>query len=160
MLVAEWVIVAKGLSIDRDTNTLTAFGILSGIRVENFPLLMQQLSVGVLLRREESDPDSFDIKLLINHNKAKLFEGGVPVKFGGKASNQIAINLHGLVIPGPGAVTFSIMHKKKRLGSFELRVDGPSAELGRVFDHDAAASMGSDSKDKGGKAKRRRRQRR
>jgi hypothetical protein len=125
----QWLLTAKGASIERETSAMTIFNTISGFRADGFPLFLPQVAVAALVRRKNRSSDQKStLTLEITLNKDMLFKGDIAIDFQDKLNNHLCINIQGMVIPAPGEVVFTLRRKKKELGSFSFLAEGPAAK--------------------------------
>lgn len=141
MISVEWLIIARGASIDRETGAVTIFGISDGLTANSFPVVIQYLSLVTLLRRKGGDDEKAEARLRIVHNGKKLFEAPVPIEFQGKLAHHLVLGLNGVVFPSPGQAEFSLMLDSRTLGKYTIIVAGPPAAI----DEDGGQEMAEDS---------------
>lgn len=140
MITLEWMLVARGVSIDRESGSMTIFGVINAIRGEGFPIFVQHLTIAGLLRRKPSDAKRATVKLVISHGGQDIFEGDMAVDFQDKLNNQFTMNFQGLVVPGPGDVEFELKIGSRTLGTYSLAVAGVAAAVVGTVNRDSAAS--------------------
>jgi hypothetical protein len=109
MIAAEWMLCARGASIDRDSGALTVFGIADAMKPSEYPFAIQQMSVVCRVKRQETDGAIVEAKLRITLNGKILFETPFVLDFESKPSSNLVIGLNGLVVPAPGEVQFSLL---------------------------------------------------
>jgi hypothetical protein len=129
MIRLEWLVAAKGASIDRESGQITIYAIFTGISAQSFPLIIPSLSIVGLLRRDKGDAQTGTLSLRVKRDGELKFQGDIPFNFGDKLNNQLAIQLHGAVIEGPGDIEFSLAMGRRMLRSYAVQVEGSVAEI-------------------------------
>lgn len=137
MISVQWLVIARGASIDRETGAVTIFAISDGFTANSFPVVIQHLSLVTLLRRKEGDDEKAEARLRIIHNGRKLFESPVSIEFQGKLATHLVLGLNGLVFPSPGEADFLLMLGSRTMGKYTIIVAGPLAAI----DDDGGAKL-------------------
>lgn len=128
MITVDWMICARGTSIDRETGALTLFGIIDGISVLSFPLILHDFNVAIAMRRESSDPESVSARLRILQAGTQIVDGEVDAIFQGKLRATALLEINGLILvkPGPLELELRFNGDLKSRTSFEVTGGHPS----------------------------------
>ncbi|MGB2678202.1 MAG: hypothetical protein WAN12_14050 [Candidatus Acidiferrum sp.] len=122
MLHSKLFLCADSASIDSRNNAVSAFHIAEGSNAAVFPVAVPRFTVIALLSREEADPVEFNIQLQASLGGQQLFSGPFPVNFAGGLLGRTIVELQGLVIPGPGDLTFLLRIEDQVLASWVIKV--------------------------------------
>lgn len=123
MITNEWMLCARGGSIDKGSGELTLFAIVTGIKPHAFPLLIQHITVASCQRRELRDPDKLNARFKASHNDNTLLDQNVTIEFEKKSIHQLAINLQGIILDKPGALIFELIVGRKVLGRCRIDIE-------------------------------------
>lgn len=101
-------LVADSVIRDAETQLVSVFNILEGITSEGFPLVIPKLTFFSLWGRDEGDARQFTARFTINLDGTELKSLEVPINFSDKVRNRNFVAIHGLLIPRPGSIVFSL----------------------------------------------------
>ena len=91
---------------DSETNTISAFSILEGLKAVTLPFIMPSLSFFALWEREQTDPVRTVGTFSASINEELLVESRLDVDFGPNLRARTIANLSGLVVPTSGQLRF------------------------------------------------------
>lgn len=140
MITANWVLVARGATIDRDSNQMSIFGVVGDLNAEGFPLLLGDIAVCASFRREASDPSEYKIDLKCRYDSKLLFSGSALVNFQDKFANNLVVSIKGVIVHGPGKMEFAFYDKARRIGVANFISNGPAITETSQTVSDAAAT--------------------
>jgi len=104
-------------------NTLSAFHVLEQLSAPSFPVVLPRISVIGLFVREELDPETLQLQLKVVSGAQEVFDGPVTASFQQQPVARIILEMHGLVIPGPGDLSFLITDGDSPLCSWVVAVN-------------------------------------
>jgi hypothetical protein len=109
-------------ALDSRTNTISAFHIAEGSGAGAFPVAWPRITAIALLSREETDPADPNVQLQALLGDQQLFNGPFPVNFSGGLLSRSIVELQGLVVSGPGDLTFLLKIGEQVIGSWIIKV--------------------------------------
>jgi len=103
------LICAQSVVIDKTTNQVSIFNIYENAFSTLFPFQIPILALFIQLEREGHDPLTNTFNLIIKLNNNQLLNQPVTISFiDGDVRNNTTVNMQGLVIGEPGAVSFDV----------------------------------------------------
>jgi hypothetical protein len=120
---ARFLLCCESAAVDRRRNTLSVFHIIEDFNVPAFPVVVPQMCVVTLLQRAAEEPvEPPDLSLRIVLNQQELYRGPIEANFQGHLKVRWITEVRGLVIPGPGALVFSVHSGENQLGDWSIPV--------------------------------------
>jgi hypothetical protein len=106
------------------------FHIIEDVTVAAFPAVIPQMSVLTLFERTVDEPaQPNDVSLRITLNEQELYQGPIEVRFGGHVKMRWITDIRGLVLPGPGLLSFLIFFGQNQLAEWAI----PVQNIGQVM---------------------------
>jgi hypothetical protein len=94
-------------AIDGRRNTISAFHIVENLWTPIFPIAIPSLSVIALLTRDQTDQQSVEYQLQVHLGGQQLLSHPLRASFLQQATARVIAEIHGLVVPAPGTLSFS-----------------------------------------------------
>lgn len=121
------LLVCSELSIlDGRTNNFSAINIIEEINSAIFPFVAPKISVtGLISRDAQAESDEVALVLRLALDESQLVEQPINASFGGMQKVRTFLEFHGLIIPRPGLLRFSLHPSKERadsLGEWTINV--------------------------------------
>lgn len=133
--------MARGVLVDKFSNTLSIFSLLDSIQAPKFPILFGEVAFLSILRKEVGDPNEFPSEVVISVGDAVVAKAIVQVNFENSQSTRQIVNFQGLPVltannirvrlsvPNGEALTFEI--PVTQTGHVEPNLPfGPALKLG------------------------------
>ena len=108
MIRAKTSFVAEGVTIDRETNKVSAYGLVEYLRTEAFPLYFQKLFFFCLWERENGDPERCRAEFSMTMNGRELARQGVDIDFAQLPRNRCVVRIDDFSVGEPGTVAFQL----------------------------------------------------
>jgi hypothetical protein len=108
MIRVKTCFVAEGVITDRDTDQISAFGLLENLHAESYPLSVQKLAFFCLWGRSSTDPQRATCEFSITLNGKDLVRQGVDIDFQQYLHDRCTIRLDGFALSEPGSVVFRL----------------------------------------------------
>ena len=108
MIRVKTCFVAEGVVTDRDTDQISAFGLLEHVEAASYPLAIQKLAFFCLWGRASTDPQLASCEFSVTLNGKDIVRHGVNIDFQQFLRNRCTIKLDGFVLNEPGDVTFRL----------------------------------------------------
>ena len=122
MIQTKLFICADSAATDGRYNTVSAFHILEQLNATAFPFAIPRISMIAMFTRENEDPSTFQLQLQIDSGDQRLFDGPMPVNFQQQLSARTVLDMHALVVPSPGALTFTLRNGEAPIGSWTVLI--------------------------------------
>lgn len=106
MIRVQTAICAQSFAVDRVTNRLSLFNVLDAIQSQNFPVLIPEFVVVVLLTRELADPAQFDSEATFSLDDQVIARVPGQVGFQESVTSRHVIGLQSFPIAHPGQLQF------------------------------------------------------
>ena len=122
---------AEGVSIDRQSNKISAYNILEEVLAAGFPLLLQELVLLASYSKEPGDADKTSLTVRISSGETELFQHDAPFDFQDKPKARLVFRIKGLVIPSAMPVNCEILSGGRVLSKYRIFVKAaakPTAE--------------------------------
>ena len=100
--------VAEGVIIDRDTNQISAFGLLDNLQSDTYPKSVQKLAFFCLWTRTSGDPERVTCKFSVTQNQRDIARQDIDIDFQGHLYNRCNIRLERFALNEPGTVVFRL----------------------------------------------------
>lgn len=115
---------AESAVVDQRTNRLSLFHIMEEISSPTFPAAVPQLTVVVVMSREESEPSLANLMLRVTLTglDKPLVEGPMAIDFQGRLRTRGLGHIAGMPVLGPGLLRFSLHDGDKELAYWEVIV--------------------------------------
>jgi len=108
MIRAKVCFVAEGVSIDRETNLVSAFGLLETLHPDSYPLFLQRISFLCVWEREGTDPQRCRGEFSITLDGQDISRQSIDIDFLHHLRNKTTIRLNGFVVSQPGNIVFRL----------------------------------------------------
>jgi hypothetical protein len=115
-------LLAKGVLVDSQENSVSIFSILEGIEPAGFPFLIQDSAAFVLWARDDEEPTIVDLTIRLRNNEKELIAAPVRVDFQEKRTSRLVANFRGLRIEDPGVLSVSYEQSGTELARYEMIV--------------------------------------
>jgi hypothetical protein len=122
MLQSKLFLCSDSASIDSRTHTLSVFHIAEGSNAAAFPIALPRITVIAILTREEDDPADVQLQLTATLAGQHLFAGPFPANFAAGLLSRTVVEMQGLVIPGPGDLSFVLRNGEQPLATWIIKV--------------------------------------
>jgi hypothetical protein len=123
VIQAKLFLCADSAAIDARNNALSAFNIIEQFSAASFPVAVPRIAMIAAFTREQTDPSNIQFQLKIFAGNQQLFGGPFAVNFVQQLTARTVAEMHGLVIPGPGNLTFVLMNGEEKLSSWTVTVN-------------------------------------
>jgi hypothetical protein len=122
-------LAAEGVVRDAVTDVISIYNIMEQVTGEGFPLLIQKMVFLAVWQREPTEATLWTGDLRIRLDEKELFSHKTSLDFKDKLRNRSIITLGGLVLPGPGKLTFAYQLDTDTRVTYEVDViaAGPKA---------------------------------
>jgi len=122
--------VASGVTRDADTNAISAYNILEGIRAAGVPVFIQNVSFFVLWERDPTDnPNYAGTFTAAIGGQTLVTNAGVVVNFGDKTKHRTIVNVNGMVVPTVGLLTLALVLDNGVRAEYTIAIEGPQANV-------------------------------
>ena len=108
MIHAKTCFVAEGVTIDRDTNQVSAHNLIEDIEASSYPLLIQKLAFFCLWERARDDPAQCRSEFSITLDGEDLLRQPIDIDFGQFLRNRCTSRLEGFTLAKPGTIVFRL----------------------------------------------------
>ncbi len=116
-------LVAEGVIRDARTNQVSIFNLREGLTAEAIPLLIRNLNFFSLWDRTADDADQTPGTFTITSGEKEIFAQPFPLNFHGKLRSRQFITIQGILIPQPGALTFTQKLDSGETASYTITVN-------------------------------------
>ena len=123
MIKVRLFLCADSAAIDARTGSLSAFHIMEQLSTPSFPVAIPRVAVVAVVTREDSDPSNLQLQLQIFSGNQQLFVGPMAINFVQQVTARTVAEMHGLVVPGPGVLTFLLLNGEEKLGSWTVNIN-------------------------------------
>jgi hypothetical protein len=122
VIQAKVFLCADSAAIDARTNALSAFHIMEQLNAPSFPVAIPRVSMIAVLTRQDTDPSNVQLQLQIYSGNQQLFVGPMAVNFAQQLNARTVAEMHGLVVPAPGVLSFVLRNGDETLSSWTVLV--------------------------------------
>jgi len=132
MINGRLLLCAEGVSVDQRSNNATMFNVIDQLNFRHLPVVFPKMVIYSVFERDNGDPETWDLELLICIEGSEVVHELVPIKFLGKKRVRNTLTLGGLPITQPGKMEISIYEKGKRnrkLLSYSIDVVVPTKPI-------------------------------
>jgi len=132
MINGRLLLCAEGVSVDQRSNNATMFNVIDQLNFRHLPVVFPKMVIYSVFERDNGDPETWDLELLICIGGSEVVHELVPIKFLGKKRVRNTLTLGGLPITQPGKMEISIYEKGKRnrkLLSYSIDVVVPTKPI-------------------------------
>jgi hypothetical protein len=130
-MLADAVLCARGVSIDRDTGALSIFQIIDGMEATGFPVLIPTVSVICILERSADEAAQQTCQLQILQDTTIVVNEQVQIDFGPALRHRQSITVQNVVIQSPGTIYVKFRHNNADLGVYRFPVTAAKAPANR-----------------------------
>ena len=96
--------------IDSQTNTLSLINIIEEIQVKGLPAIIQNLTIVLLLKKEEGDNEQkYIYEIVLKNNSIQLAKQQVNIDFLGKSKFRLIVNFKSFLIKEQGSLIVEIL---------------------------------------------------
>lgn len=132
MLTAKISFICETLSIDRETNQVSAFNIIDSFAAPAFPMFLRQVSFYCVLERAAGDPYDLNLIFSAEINGQQVFSNPQPVAFGNELIARGYARINGFLIPGPGKLAFKLTNGNATIAEYNIIVTAISPPSGQM----------------------------
>ncbi len=122
MIRAKLIFLARNITIDQLTNTVSVFSIIEEMYSDKFPVGSGPINLFIMLEKESSDTDKQKMELQIFNNEMILHNISIDLDFQSKNRLRQTININNLVL-NSGTLKCACVIEKKEIGSYYIRVE-------------------------------------
>ena len=122
MITSKVSVLAENVSVDRETNQVSAFNILDTIASPAFPLFLRQVVFYCVIERQATDPANTNLTFTVNLNGQQQVSNQQAVAFGTERRSRTYVKLNGFLIPAPGTIVFQLMEGASVIAEYILEV--------------------------------------
>jgi hypothetical protein len=116
---------AEHIIVDASSNNLSLIGVLEDRISEGYPLLLPQLNVVAVVRREDGDPANVPAIVQIYFDKSKIGEASVSFDLESSATgSRVILNLQQVIIPHATTLRLVLQANGRKLASWDTRFLG------------------------------------
>jgi uncharacterized protein DUF6941 len=115
-------IMARGILVDKFTNTLSIFHLLDSIQAPKFPVFFGEVAFLSILRKELGDPNEFPSEIVVSVGDAVVAKATVQVNFENSQSARQIVNFQGLPVFTPNNIKVRISVPNREPFAFEIPV--------------------------------------
>jgi hypothetical protein len=131
MMLADAVLCARGVSIDRDSGALSIFQIIDGMEATGFPVLIPSVSVVCILERSADEAAKQTCQLQILQDSTIVVNEQVQIDFGQALRHRQSITVQNVVIQSPATVFVKFRHNNADLGVYRFPVTAAKTPANR-----------------------------
>jgi len=113
---------AQSASIDVSTGRLSAFNLVDRLNVVSLPVVLPELVVGFLLRKDKDEPNTFNLRILFKSNGNVFNDMPFVVDFAGDSACKTLVGIQNAILPAPGEWEVILKHNDASLGSYVFDV--------------------------------------
>jgi hypothetical protein len=113
---------AEGVTVDRDSGSVSIFILLDRLTAEGFPVLFQKVSFVVIWDRDATDEANVEGRFSVHLGEHELYTQPTAVDFRDALRNQTVFTLFGLTIPAPGRMIFRMTLPNGGLAEYPVEV--------------------------------------
>jgi hypothetical protein len=133
MIRAKTCFVAEGVSIDRETNLVSAFGLMESVQAAAFPVMLQKVVLLCIWERSPADPPEFRYELALTLNGRELERRSIDTGFGNALRTRTTIRFEGLTLAEPGNLVFRLAVREHGVAEWGMTATAaPQAVPGAV----------------------------
>lgn len=118
--------ICRSAIVDRQTNALSMIELFEELNPQSIPLLLPQLTVVWILRREMSDPSRMDAELQLRLNGNSMGTFPVRVDFETGRHTRAIVAMQGVVLTEPGELSLDFLIGNERLARQSTLISAPS----------------------------------
>jgi hypothetical protein len=100
--------VAENISLDRETNEISAFTIMEGVAAAQFPVFLRRLTFLAVIDVEDGDAREFPARFTLTLHGKDLVTQDLRISFLDQKRARCIVRLQGAVVPEPGVLTFRL----------------------------------------------------
>jgi hypothetical protein len=140
MIRARTCFVAEGVSIDRETNKVSASALAESLAGSSFPLAVPQLHFFCLWERDEGDPARCATELLVTLNSREIARHALEIDFEQSRRNRYVARIDNLSVSEPGSLMFRLSLPGHSIAEWRIDVtsnaanDQPQERRGVVYE--------------------------
>lgn len=134
MIRAKICFVAEGISIDRETNQVSAFGLVESLQADAFPLFFQKLFFFCLWERENSDPAHAHADFSVTMNGREIARQSVVIDFEQLPRNRCIIRIDNFSVSEPEKVGLRLAIPGHAVAEWSLEARHAAASAPRPVD--------------------------
>ena len=108
MIRAKACFVAEGVVTDRETNQVSAFGLMENVQATGFPVVLHRAVLLCIWERLPTDPSEFRYELALTLNGRELERKIIATGFAEALRTRTTIRFEGLTLTEPGNVVFRV----------------------------------------------------
>jgi len=121
---------AESAVVDSTSNKMTILNVVEELSAVGFPAVMPLLTMVTLLSRKKAEADKPHMNIICTQNNKPIFNVPIEPEFQSKLRTRTIVGVQGVVLPGPGTLTVTLIHKKKSIAAWPIEVlDASSAPM-------------------------------
>jgi len=129
MIRAKTFFVAEGVSVDRETNLVSAFGLMESVQAIAFPVVLQRAFLFCIWERLPTDPSEFRYELALTLNGRDLERRTIDTGFASSLRTRTTIRFEGLTLSEPGNVVFRLAVPEHDVAEWVMTATAASHEM-------------------------------
>lgn len=127
MPICLYLLIARSISIDRETNNVSIFEMMEGVTAQGFPVMLPDFALLAVLRHKPAESRTCNLTLKVTFDGALLNRQQFLVNFEHGSRFRLTVRFAGLGLPNAGTLKFEL----EELGAeTEVIVEGPPQALG------------------------------